>query len=236
MHIACVLFLGHEYVQFAMFRRNETGVPGTHGYGDSGKSSSWHVADDDESVDNAVILNYDNLLLAATLCGAFAMTLSAVLLGLMTLLARMLVQVALVAVITLSFVWGTIGIGLSPRNFVPVTGIIALALSVAYAFIVWDRIPFANANVLTALTAVRSYPTLSVLAMLVQAIALVWSVYLCTVVIGVYDAIQDERLILSDSLTTTLFVALGLSYYWTIQVLSVSQTLKIDSSGVWHQS
>lgn len=125
-------------------------------------------------------------------------------------------------VITLSFVWGTIGIGLSPRNFVPITGIIALALSVAYAFIVWDRIPFASANVLTALTAIRTYPGLTLLALLFQALALAWSIYFCVVVVGVYDAIQEETLIIAKSWTIALYTALGVSYYWTYQVISVS--------------
>ena len=49
----------------------------------------------------------------------------------MTAFARRFVQVALMIVIALSFIWGTVGIGFSPKSFVPVTGIIFLALTVA---------------------------------------------------------------------------------------------------------
>lgn len=98
---------------------------------------------------------YRNVIFVAFLCGIFAVVISTVALIIMTVIVRRMVQVALFLTIALSFAWGTIGIGLSPKNFVPITGIIALAFSVGYTFVVWDRIPFAAANLHAALQAVR---------------------------------------------------------------------------------
>jgi hypothetical protein len=235
--LGLVVYLGNLYFDYAIFTRDRgTGLrqwylfPTNHNQDALPNTSIVDDVGTDGKTD-AVVIYYDNLLYIASLCGAFAMCLSSVLLGIMTIFAKHVVQVALVIVITLSFVWGTIGIGLSPRNFVPITGIIALSLSVAYAFIVWDRIPFATANVLTALTAVRTYPTLTVLALMFQFVALAWSIYFCVVTIGVYDAIQEEKLVLSQNWIIALYSALGVSYYWTFQVLSV----RLSSSPLYLQ-
>jgi hypothetical protein len=126
-----------------------------------------------------------------------------------------------VVVITLSFVWGTIGIGLSPKNIVPITGIIALAFSVAYAFIVWDRIPFAATNLASALSAIRSHPGVVLLAVCVQMTTLLWCIYFCIVVVGIYDSIRLEKLQVTHQVAVTIYVLLGASFYWTYQVLSV---------------
>ena len=164
---------------------------------------------------------YTPLLYLSCISGAFAVVLSSLLLGAMSIFPRNFVQVALVVVITLSFVWGTVGIGLSPRNVVPVTGIIALALSVAYAFIVWDRIPFAAANLTTALSAIRTHPGLVLVAVASQILALGWSIYYCIVVVGVYDSIRVGKLAVHHRVAVLIYVLLGMSFYWTYQVLLV---------------
>lgn len=98
-----------------------------------------------------------------------------------------------------------------------------MALAVAYTFIVWDRIPFAAANLLTALSGIRANPGTLVVAFGFQALALAWSVYYAIVVSGIYDAIQEEgRLDLSQPMAYFVYVLLGISYYWTFQVLTVS--------------
>jgi Plasma-membrane choline transporter len=175
----------------------------------------------EEEEDSAVTIYYTPLLYLSCISGAFGVAVSTILLGIMSIFPKHFVQVALVVVITLSFVWGTIGIGLSPRNFVPVTGIIALALSVAYAFIVWDRIPFAAANLASALSAIRSHPSIVALAVFVQMITVGWSVYFCIVVVGIYDSIRLGKLQVSHQMTVAIYVMFGASLYWTFQVLVV---------------
>ena len=173
-----------------------------------------------------VTVNYQNLLIIAGFCGAFAIVVSTTLLGVMSYFARNFVQVALIMAIALSFVWGTLGIGLSPQNLVPVTGIVALALSVAYAIIVWDRVPFSTANLLTALSAVRAFPTTVIMTVVSQLLGLGWSIYFAVVCCGIYDAIEEGRINVSHQVAVLIYVLLGISYYWTIQVFLVSCFLK----------
>mmetsp|Transcript_12144 Transcript_12144/g.33656 ORF Transcript_12144/g.33656 Transcript_12144/m.33656 type:complete len:839 (-) Transcript_12144:72-2588(-) len=172
-----------------------------------------------DPVEDSVTIYYKNLLLVACFTGVFGITLSTLLLGIMSFFARKFVQIALMVVIGLSFIWGTVGIGLSPKNIVPITGIIALALSVAYAIIVWDRIPFAAANLVTALSAIRAFPGTILVALFFQLLGCAWCIYYGVIVIGVYDSIQDGRIVLSTRWTIFAYVTLAVSFYWTYQVL-----------------
>ncbi|KAL3906902.1 MAG: hypothetical protein SGARI_003791 [Bacillariaceae sp.] len=125
-----------------------------------------------EDSDSSVTVVYANLIYLAGLSGIVGVVISGLTLLLMTMIAQKIVQVALGLAITFSFVWGTMGIGLSPKKIVPVTGIIALALVIAYAFIVWDRVPFAASNLDAGLKGIRSNPGAVVVAFLFQLLAL----------------------------------------------------------------
>jgi hypothetical protein len=166
-------------------------------------------------------LSYRNILYVACLSGGVAMLVSTCTLIIMMYCTKQrIVQLALFTTIAMSFVWGTIGIGLSPKNFVPITGIIALALSVAYAFVVWDRIPFASANLHAGLTAIRANPTSLLVAVVAQALALGWTLVYTLVVLCVYDAMGKEW-VLTHHETILVYGFLAVSYYWTFHVLMV---------------
>jgi hypothetical protein len=115
---------------------------------------------------------------------------------------------------------------------------LALLMSVAYAFIVWDRIPFVAANLDTGLHGIRANLGLVVVAFFFQALTLGWSVYFVFVVVGVYDSILvgdiDFEGVDIENAKIAIYVALGLSYYWTIHVLMVSKRAAMDrTNGVW---
>ena len=180
---------------------------------------------DDFDNDASLTIIYRNVVYVACLSGVFAVSASALALLVMTVLARKIVQIALILTISLSFAWGTIGIGLSPKKVVPATGIIALMLSVAYAFIVWDRIPFAAANLNAALSGIRANPGSVVITFFFQALSLAYSIYFTYVVLGVYDAIVMGDLELTYQWRVALYSSLGVSYYWTFHVFLVSFAL-----------
>mmetsp|Transcript_21370 Transcript_21370/g.42885 ORF Transcript_21370/g.42885 Transcript_21370/m.42885 type:complete len:807 (+) Transcript_21370:83-2503(+) len=169
--------------------------------------------------DAKVVLAYWNIMKMACTCGAFAMIISAMALAFMMAMSRRLVYVALVLSIGVSFAWGTIGIGISPNSFVPVSGIIALMLTVGYMFVVWDRIPFASANLTTALTGVRDNLGLVGVAFFFQFLALVASIYYSFTFVGLHDAMYNGQLMISDNMKVAVDVLLFVSYYWTYQVL-----------------
>lgn len=212
-HIVGIVFLGNTYGPMAL--NNNTAVEKNHVTG----TGSGLV---EEGTGEQVQLYYYNLVFIAGASGLFAIGLSTMALGLMTVIARRFVQVALFLAVTISFAWGTIGTGYSPKNVVPITGFIALALSVAYTFIVWDRIPFCSANLLTALSGIKANLSTLVVALIFQAASLGYCVYYTLVVVGVYDAIQEEELLLSPKMQTFVYIMLAVSFYWTYNVILVS--------------
>jgi hypothetical protein len=168
---------------------------------------------DEMDRDSSVTIIYTNVIYVSCLSGTFAVAVSALALLLMTFVAKKIVQIALILSISLSFAWGTIGIGLSPKKVVPATGIIALALSVAYTFIVWDRIPFAAANLNAALHGIRANPGAVLVAFFFQFLALAWSIYYTYVVVGVYDALEVGDIDLSfPRMKIVVYGILGISY------------------------
>eukprot|EP00548_Thalassiothrix_antarctica_P006641 CAMPEP_0194133236 /NCGR_PEP_ID=MMETSP0152-20130528/3491_1 /TAXON_ID=1049557 /ORGANISM="Thalassiothrix antarctica, Strain L6-D1" /LENGTH=849 /DNA_ID=CAMNT_0038828513 /DNA_START=64 /DNA_END=2613 /DNA_ORIENTATION=+ len=175
-----------------------------------------------------------NVIFLACICGVFAVVVSFGMLILMIAITEKIVQLALILTIAMSFAWGTIGIGLSPKNFVPVTGIIALALSVAYAFVVWDRIPFASSNLHAGLSALKENAGAVLVALFFQFLTLVWTIYYVFVLIGVYDALQIGDLVLSTNMKIFVYTMLGISYYWTFHVLmNVVQVTVAGTIGRW---
>jgi len=188
-----------------------------------------------EDRESSVTIIFTNLIYIAGLSGVFAMVVSGLTLLVMTSIAKKIVQVALILSITFSFMWGTMGIGLSPKKIVPITGIVALTLSVAYAFIVWDRIPFAAANLHAGLSGILANPGAVLVSFVFQVLALGWSIYYIFVGGGVYDAIQvgdiDEAY---EGIEYVYYVTLGISYYWTLNVfLNIVQVTVADVIGRW---
>lgn len=184
--------------------------------------------------DQAVTLSYHNVTYMACLCGAFAVIVSTIALVIVMTITKKIIQLALFLTIALSFAWGTIGIGLSPKNFVPITGIIALALSVGYAFVVWDRIPFAAANLHAGLRAVRANMGIVLVAFIFQGLALGWTIYYTFVVVGVYDALDVGDLVLTDKMKVFVYSMLGISFYWTFHVLmNIVQVTVAGTLGSW---
>ena len=186
--------------------------------------------DDDASLvmedgDDLLLLDYRNIMKIAITCGAFAIVVSALTLAFMMAMSRRLVYVALVLSIGVSFAWGTIGIGISPKSFVPITGIITLMLTVGYMFVVWDRIPFASANLTTALTGVRDNLSLVGVAFLFQFLTLIFSIFYSFTFVGLHNATHNGELAeISDRSMICLNVLLWVSFYWTFQVLRVSNS------------
>jgi len=177
---------------------------------------------------------YHNFIIVACMSGAFAVATSALALMIMMVISRRLVQVALIFSIGMAFAWGTIGIGLSPKSFVPITGIIALALAIGYTFVVYERIPFATANLRTALSGIRSNLGLLGVTFCFQAIALGVSISYAFAGVGLCDAILFGDLKISYWGQILAYTGVGLAYYWTYQVLChVVQATVAGVIGSW---
>lgn len=188
-----------------------------------------------EDADLSVTIIGTNLIYISALSGFFAIVVSGLTLMLMTNFPAKIVHVALVLSITFSFVWGTIGIGLSPKKVVPITGIAALIMCVCYTFMVWDRIPFASANLNAGLKGILANPGAIFIAFVFQIVSLGWSVYYVFVALGVYDAIEEGNINESFHPTGLIYyILLGVSYYWTLNVfLNIVQVTVAHVIGKW---
>jgi hypothetical protein len=102
---------------------------------------------------------------------------------------------------------------------VGVLGLLSFLVGIWYAKVVWPRIPFAAANLNTALTAVRQNMGLTVVAYVFLAIAFCWSIFWF---LGVGGALAGNNL----PIVFLLFV----SYYWVHQVLT--NTVHVTVTGV----
>ena len=151
-------------------------------------------------------------------CGFLAIGLTSASLSFMSRNAEALVQAALVFSVATSFFMGVVGL-LSGNWLMGVLGCAAGAIGVCYAYFVWKRIPFAAANLRTALQAVRSNMGLMVVALGVTAVAMAWSTLWFT---GVGQSLQSESL--------AVVFLLFLSYYWTHEVLR--NTMHVTTAGV----
>lgn len=128
--------------------------------------------------------------------------------------------VMLYSTIAASFFWGTIGVGLYSHTAVPITGFIALALAIAYAFIVWDRLPLAAATVQTGCVAARSnHGSLLSIALGAQLVAWVGGVWYMVLVWSVVKDVWGSAPAIAPDMVPWVFGALGFSMYWTFQVL-----------------
>mmetsp|Transcript_13614 Transcript_13614/g.19473 ORF Transcript_13614/g.19473 Transcript_13614/m.19473 type:complete len:492 (-) Transcript_13614:128-1603(-) len=161
--------------------------------------------------------DYTGVIYATVVCAVFAVGMSTLALGFMMRNATELVKLSLFFSILCNFVVGILGV-MSGQILMGAVGLLCFAISICYAFAVQSRIPFAAANLNTALTAVKANLGLAVYAYVMLALALVWSVWWNVATGGLMYSYGSG----------VLFLFL-LSFYWTHQVLQ--NTLHVTTAG-----
>jgi hypothetical protein len=162
--------------------------------------------------------NYTGIVYFVCICGAFALALASVALGFMMKFSQELVKAALFFSVSLSLAVGIIG-ALSGQVLMAVMGFISFAVGCCYAYFVRSRIPFAAANLNTALSAVKANMGLSVVAYFFLAVALCWSIWWSVAAGGALNGVGSGIIF--------LFLV---SYYWTHQV--IQNTVHVTVAGV----
>mmetsp|Transcript_3638 Transcript_3638/g.8345 ORF Transcript_3638/g.8345 Transcript_3638/m.8345 type:complete len:482 (+) Transcript_3638:90-1535(+) len=133
-----------------------------------------------------------------------------------------LVKGSLVITVALSGVIAILGL-MSGQMFAGIMGVVFFAIGVCYAKSVWPRIPFAAANLNTALTAVKANMGVTIIAYGMVLLAFGWSILWF---IGVGDSLSSNN-------TAVVFFLL-VSFYWVQQVLSNTvQTTVAGTIGTW---
>ena len=111
---------------------------------------------------------------------------------------------------------------LSGSIFGAIIGLIFFAVSICYARAVWPRIPFATANLVTAITAVKANWGVVIYAFVFTVLAGAWSLIWTIGFVGVFDRTYecDENNVCTDPNYGFLFL-LFVSYFFAHQVLQV---------------
>lgn len=167
---------------------------------------------------NANGFNYKGIVYCVSSCSLVALGLSTMALGFMMNSATELVKTAMIFHLLCSLAIGIMG-ALTGQLLLCILGFASFAMGCCYAYSIWPRIPFAAANLRTALTGVRSNLGLAIVAYLFLAIAFAWTI--CwSIAAGAAMADVGE------------FVAFlfFLSFYWTHEVLK--NTVHVTVAGV----
>ena len=162
--------------------------------------------------------DYSGVAYFVSVCGVFAAGLSTVALGFMMKFSTILVKMALFFSIGLSLGVGIMGL-VSGQILMGVMGLVSFALGICYAYFVWGRIPFAAANLNTALSAVKSNMGLAGIAYFFLFVAFGWSVWWSVAAGGAMNGMGSGIVF--------LFLV---SYYWTHQV--IQNTVHVTVAGV----
>eukprot|EP00978_Attheya_sp_CCMP212_P043955 scaffold295705_cov56-Attheya_sp.AAC.1 len=147
--------------------------------------SALKLGEDYKDVDVAANGDAQLIFIISLFAALGASVLSSVCLGVMWQFSTYLVQLSLVfsivnalIVAILSFWAGSVVGGMC--------GLLFFGLSVCYAFMVWHRIPFAAANLGTAIHAVKSNYGIVLVAFLIVGLAVIWTCTWTLALIGVY--------------------------------------------------
>lgn len=173
-----------------------------------------------EETHTQILFTGQHVIMLVTCSGLISIVISTLALIFMTLVAEKLVEIALYVAFSLALAWGTIGaVALSSYSkFVPITALAMLGLITAYAFVVWDRIPFASANLKTALTAIRSnYSQVVAVAYALQVMMLIWSILTIFTVVGIYNAFHSH-VVVNAKWRVGCYVGIGVSFFWSVQL------------------
>lgn len=170
------------------------------------------------SVDLSAGGGYAQILFLVTVTGLTAVVLSTAALSFMMQNTETLVQMALIFSVLSSLAIGVVGFVMG-SVLLGCLGLFSFLVGICYARVVWHRIPFAAANLRTALTAVRANLGVVVLSYLMLALAFGWTMLWF---LGVGSSLQANNL----AVVFLLFV----SYYWVHEVLQ--NTMQVTTAGV----
>lgn len=162
-------------------------------------------------------VNFASIIYFVTVVSIVAVGISTVSLGFMMKFSNQLVKLALYFHIATSFAM-MILLFMAGSIFGGCICALSFAVSICYARAVWNRIPFAAANLTTALSAVRANLGLAVVAYLFMFVGFGYSL--------AWTTISNAVLNTYPGMAFLLF----LSFYWTHQVLS--NTMHVTTAGV----
>ncbi len=232
--LSTVIFLASRYARGTILHSDGSQPVETNPYmvdNDDPFSSGSPLPDENSSPISIwakdVYVDYANAVQLSCITGLYATVLSALAIGMMMILSSAFIPTVLCMTVVICVAFGTIMMALSPYTVLPVLGLAALAISLAYSIVVWDRIPFATTNLNTALAGIKSSADILLIGFAMMVVAFLWTITWMIAFLGIYDHYLDNaEHELSKNITWVgLSVSLGMfiSYFWTFYVIMVSR-------------
>jgi hypothetical protein len=167
-------------------------------------------------------IDYVNVIQLVCIASVYACFSSIFALGFMMMISRNLLQAILVFTVVVCLLWSVLGFALSNDFFIPAIGILALATSASYTWVVWDRIPFAATNLSVALKGMRGTLDIPLLGVCNLVATFAWTICWICAFFGASDYLWNEEELSNDWMVIVV-IFFFFSYYWTTQVIKVSQ-------------
>lgn len=214
-HLVVVLYLSFSWGIGALKQDDTTGS-----YQTDDDKPAYNPNDGDDSV------SLSGLLWLCLLTSLVSIGISAASLELMTRHAEQLIQISLITscgilgliVIFMFANQAALGIAFFMLFWLVFTG--------WYAYTVWNRIPFAAANLQTALSAIQTNYGVCLLAYVIAFVANIWLLLWSLAFIGVsYKESTCQDGVCQSNMDPFSFFLLVISYHWTNQVLKVCSLL-----------
>ena len=134
---------------------------------------------------------YSGVLVLVGITGATAVGLSCSALSFMMNQTETLVQTALIFSVASSLAVGIVGFFVVGTMWMGILGLVSFAIGLCYAKIVWPRIPYAAANLQTAVSAVQANLGLAAVALGFTGLAFCWTLLWF---LGLGDALAGSKL------------------------------------------
>jgi len=158
-------------------------------------------------------------------------------LSVMMCIPQFLIKTALIFEVALMVLWTVVGF-LYGNYVVGVMGIFFVALSMCYVCAVWKRIPFATANLVTAITAVTANIGITIVAYFFALLGIAWYFLWTLTFIGIYVTLYcNGGDVCNGNPNLGYFFLLLLSFYFTTQVIQNSIHVTVAGTvGTWWYS
>ena len=211
--------VGEDYNPFAGLQSDDVIIAAMYRPANSG-GEEFDNHDDDQDWNGISHIDYINVIQLVCIASGYASISSLLALGFMMMLSKSLLHATLLLTIIVSLAWTCLGLAFSSYTILPTTGIVALAFSIFYTVVVWERIPFAATNISVALKGMRSTLDIPMVGIGILGVSFLWTIWWICAFIGVFDFLNDD-VELSDGWMGVVVAFFLFSYYWTIQVIKV---------------
>jgi hypothetical protein len=189
------------------------------------------LQDDEDEVD----IDTDSLILVLAFAGLAGLIISTISLTFMMNCAQQLIKTALFfnifvtgAMLLLALLAGVLELA--------IMALIGLIISSYYTYVVWNRIPFAASNLITAVSAVRANIGLAFFAYTNLIVSFLWSILWSAAFVSTFFAVGgcDAEGNCENEINGFAVFLFLVSYYWTAQVLkNVVHVTVAGTVGTW---